>query len=88
MANVYSRAERWKAVHSWARIDNFLLLYSYTHNRFSTKCRSIAENENSGGLLLDWLEQEEYLRCVKTTHEPTVTVAQELIDNQSTIRSR
>ena len=61
MTNVYSRVERWKTVHSWARIENFLSLYSYTHDRFCAKCRSNAENEDSGALLLDWVEREEYL---------------------------
>ena len=46
---------------SWGRIENFLLLYSRANHRLCKKCCPIAEFEISGGLLLDWVEQEEHL---------------------------
>ena len=43
LINVASKAERWKEVHPWGRIENLLSLYWLAQGGFSKRCCPIAE---------------------------------------------
>ena len=45
----------------WARIENFLSMYSFAYDGFCKRFCPIAEYKVTSGVLLNWLEREEYL---------------------------